>query len=223
MSQGASSGANDGRRSRPSWSAAEAPAQRTTVWVVDRVLAGRARPALAGGAARGAEAGFDGIFVPIGDGLDARYLTQLRNSSIVLPTDGRPPVVVTDRGASNAWVPEPRHTVRVWGKPMADALLRSGDGARPHRRRRAAGRPVEPRPAARRHDQLHGLRSGAARRCPTRRSRMRPTWSGQVRYVKSAEEIICLRHATQMAEAGVGDAGRSRRGRAPTQRWSTRP
>src|SRR5437763_12201480 len=45
-----------------------------------------------------AEAGFDCVFVPVGNGSDARYLTQLGAASVVLPTDGRPPIVVSDRG-----------------------------------------------------------------------------------------------------------------------------
>ena len=48
-----------------------------------------------------ARAGFDCIFVPLGNGIDGRYLTQLRAASVVMPTDGRPPIVVTDRGAIN--------------------------------------------------------------------------------------------------------------------------
>ncbi|MBM2810460.1 MAG: hypothetical protein HW416_1219, partial [Chloroflexi bacterium] len=38
-----------------------------------------------------AKAGVDCVFVPLGNGTDARYLTQLRASVIVMPTDGRPP------------------------------------------------------------------------------------------------------------------------------------
>src|SRR3954465_9248525 len=102
------------------------PAQHTTTWVWSGYsLAERDRrwQAVAG---PGAQAGFDGMFVPIGDGLDARYLTQLRNSAVVLPTDGRPPVVVADRGSANAWVREPRQTARVWGPPMVEALKEAG-------------------------------------------------------------------------------------------------
>src|SRR5947209_708918 len=75
---------------------------------------------------KAAEAGFDCIFVPIGDGINARYLTQFRASSVVLPADGREPIVVTDRGSTNAWLPEPRLTAREWSEPMAQALLDAG-------------------------------------------------------------------------------------------------
>src|SRR5712691_3216027 len=73
-----------------------------------------------------AKAGFDCTFVPLGNGTDARYLTQLRCSSIVLPTDGRPPIVIADRGSSNDWVPETQLTSREWAEPMAQALLDLG-------------------------------------------------------------------------------------------------
>src|SRR5207248_6080841 len=79
--------------------------------------------------ARAAEAGLDCIFVPVGNGIDACYLTELRgavqSSSIVLPTDGRPPIVITERG-SNEWVPEPRHIGRVWAEATVQALLDAG-------------------------------------------------------------------------------------------------
>src|SRR5579862_2887592 len=74
----------------------------------------------------GANAGFDCIFVPLGAGLDAAYLTKLRgsvqSSCIAFPTDGSPPTVVTDRGA-NDWVPEPRHCHRDFAEPVAQALV----------------------------------------------------------------------------------------------------
>lgn len=64
-----------------------------------------------------AQAGFDCIFVPLGNGVDARYLTQLKgavqSSCIVLPTDGSEPVVITEYG-NNDWVPDPtRSAVRT--------------------------------------------------------------------------------------------------------------
>src|SRR6266850_140070 len=72
---------------------------------------------------RGAKAGFDCIFVPLGPGVDARYLTQLRCSSVIMPTDGRRPVVIADRSSKNNWAPEPWQTSREWSEPMAEALL----------------------------------------------------------------------------------------------------
>ena len=70
-----------------------------------------------------AKAGLDCIFVPLGNGVEGRYLTQLRCSAMVLPTDGRAPIVIADRRSSNAWVPEPWQTGREWAEPMGEALL----------------------------------------------------------------------------------------------------
>src|SRR4051812_20586759 len=39
---------------------------------------------------------------------DIRYLTQMENAAIVIPTDARPPLVITQRGEGNSWVTEPR-------------------------------------------------------------------------------------------------------------------
>src|SRR3954467_7491619 len=76
-----------------------------------------------------AKAGFDCIFVPLGNGLDARYLTQLKgavqSSSIVLPTDGREPLVISEYGSNN-WVPAPRKVGRAWAEPMAQMLIDAG-------------------------------------------------------------------------------------------------
>ncbi len=68
-----------------------------------------------------ADAGFDCTFVPLGNGADARYLTQIVGAAVVLPTDGRPPIVLSDRGRGNTWVPEVRATQRAWAGPMAQA------------------------------------------------------------------------------------------------------
>ena len=72
--------------------------------------------------ANAAKAGFDCILVPLGDGIDARYMTQLRCSAMVLPTDGRAPIVVADRRSNNEWVPDPWQTGREWAEPMGEAL-----------------------------------------------------------------------------------------------------
>src|SRR5437870_10198731 len=75
---------------------------------------------------RAEQAGLDCLFVPLGDGTDARYFTQLAHAAVVLPTDGRPPMVVTDYPQRNEWVPEPRYTTGQWGPAMAEALLEAG-------------------------------------------------------------------------------------------------
>src|SRR2546426_2895783 len=91
--------------------------------------------------ANAAQGGFDCIFVPLcvdpmtlnlssdsrrGVRSDARYLTQMENAAVVLPTDGRPPIVINDRGTGNAWIPEARAANRglrgSWAPAMAQAL-----------------------------------------------------------------------------------------------------
>ncbi len=73
-----------------------------------------------------AKAGFDCVLIPLGNGIDGRYMTQLRCSAMVLPSDGRAPIVIADRRSSNAWVEEPWQTGREWAEPMGEALLDLG-------------------------------------------------------------------------------------------------
>ena len=91
------------------------------------------------------EAGLDCIFVPLcvdpmqlylssdskrGVRSDGRYLTQMENASIVLPTDGRVPIVINDRGRGNNWIADARAANRgmrgSWATAMGDALLELG-------------------------------------------------------------------------------------------------
>jgi Xaa-Pro aminopeptidase len=75
---------------------------------------------------RAAEACFDCVLIPLGNGIDGRYMTQLRCSAMVLPSDGRAPIVIADRRSSNAWVEAPWQTGREWAEPMGEALLDLG-------------------------------------------------------------------------------------------------
>src|SRR5206468_1519437 len=76
--------------------------------------------------ANAAQAGFDCTFIPLGNGLDARYLSQLRVASVVLPTDGRDPIVITDQGDTNPWLPQTVRANRAWTRPMVEALTELG-------------------------------------------------------------------------------------------------
>jgi Xaa-Pro aminopeptidase len=186
----------------PVMEARPTPGTQTTVWVWNGYSLAERDRRWDAVRARGQAAGFDCIFVPVGDGLDARYLTQLRNSVVVLPTDGRPPVVVADRGASNAWVPEPRHTVRVWGPPMADALKEAG-------MERARIGVVGLHGGRLSHVRLpdgavnHTAFAHVLEALPNATFEDATDVVGFVRAVKSAEEITCLRQAARIAEAGV--------------------
>ena len=147
-------------------------------------------------------AGFDCVFVPLGNGIDGRYLTQLRAASVVLPTDGGPPIVITDRGAINDWVPEPRHTRRAWAEMMAEALIDAGmERARIGVVGLRGGKVAHVRAI----DGVvnHSSYAEVVRQLPNATFEDATDVVGMVRYVKSDEEIACLRRSTQIAEAGV--------------------
>jgi Xaa-Pro aminopeptidase len=150
------------------------------------------------------EAGFDCILVPLGNGVDGRYMTQLRCSAMALPADGREPIVIADRRSNNAWVPEPWQTGREWAEPMAEALL----DLRMERARIG----------------VVGLKGGTVSHCSSidgvvNHTALNQVMSklpnatfedatdvvGLVRYVKSDEEIAFVRRSAAVASAGVDD------------------
>ncbi|HEV8726048.1 MAG TPA: M24 family metallopeptidase, partial [Candidatus Binatia bacterium] len=151
-----------------------------------------------------AKTGMDCIFVPLGNGVDGRYLTQLRCSAMVLPTDGRAPIVIADRRSSNAWVPEPWQTGREWAEPMGEALLDLG------MQRARIG--------------VAGLKGGSVTHCSSidgvvNHTALESVMSklpdaafddatdivGFLRYVKSDEEITSVRQSAEVAAAGVDE------------------
>src|ERR1700747_1056595 len=88
-----------------------------------------------------AKAGFDCIFVPLcvdgrnlhlsleqarGTRSDCRFLTQLENAVVIMPTDGRKPIIISDQETANDWVRERRSPDGSWGKTMAQALVDAG-------------------------------------------------------------------------------------------------
>src|SRR5262249_6453513 len=139
---------------------------------------------------------------PLGNGPDARYMTQLRCSAMALPADGRAPIIIADRSSSNEWVPAPWQTGREWAEPMAEALLDLG------MERARIG--------------VAGLQGGGVRHCaaidgvvnhtafefvqsklPNAQFADATDLVGLARYVKSAEEIAFVRESAQVAEAGL--------------------
>jgi Xaa-Pro aminopeptidase len=154
--------------------------------------------------ANAAKAGVDCILVPLGNGIDGRYMTQLRCSAMVLPTDERAPIVIADRKSSNQWVPDPWQTGREWAEPMGEALLDLGmDRAR-------VG--------------VVGLNSGSFTHCgsldgvvnhtafehvlskvPNASFEDATDVVGAVRYVKSDEEIAFVRRSADVAAAGLDE------------------
>jgi Xaa-Pro dipeptidase len=150
----------------------------------------------------GAKAGFDCIFVPLGPGIDARYLTQLRCSSVILPTDGRAPIVIADRSSSNTWAPEPWQTSREWSEPMAEALLETGmERARIGVVGLKGGKVSQV--SATDGVVNHGAFSAVLKRLPNAKFEDATDIVGFVRYVKSAEEIAAIKKAVEIAEAGI--------------------
>jgi len=151
-----------------------------------------------------AKAGFDCILVPLGNGVDGRYMTQLRCSALALPTDGRPPIIIADRRSSNAWVPEPWQTGREWAEPMREALRDLG------MERARIG--------------VVGLKGGLVTHCVSIDGVVNHTALAQVmnelpnatfdnatdvvglvRYVKSEEEIEFVRRSAAVAAAGLNE------------------
>lgn len=159
---------------------------------------------------RGEAAGFDCIFVPLGNGIDARYLTQLRCSSVIMPTDNRPPIIIADRSSRNEWVPEPWQTSREWSEPMAEALLEAG-------MERARIGVVGLKGGKVSHISSidgvvnHGAFAAVVQRLPNARFEDATDILGFVRYLKSAEEIDSMRKATAIAEEGIDELTRAAR------------
>jgi Xaa-Pro dipeptidase len=167
--------------------------------------------------ANAAAAGFDAVFVPLcvdgrnlnlsleqsmGVRSDGRYLTQFDCAAIVLPSDGRPPVAITEEGWTNGWFTETRAAQGEWGRTMAEALLECGlERARigvPGLRR---GRVTH----ARATDGVvsHTSYAEVLRRLPNARFEDATEVVGFARYVKSEEEIACIRKGASIAVAGI--------------------
>jgi len=149
-----------------------------------------------------ASVGFDSILVPLGNGVDGRYMTQLRCSALALPSDGGAPIVIADRSSHNEWVPEPWQTGREWAEPMGEALLDLG--------------------MARARIGVVGLKGGMVTHCssidgvvnhtalvevmsklPNARFEDATDIVGLARYVKSEEEIAFVRQSARVASSGL--------------------
>jgi Xaa-Pro dipeptidase len=150
------------------------------------------------------KAGFDCVLVPLGNGVDGRYMTQLRCSAMALPTDGRAPIIIADRSSRNEWAPEPWQTGREWAEPMGEALLDLG------MERARIG--------------VVGLKGGSVTHCSSidgvvNHTALEYVMSklpnatfdnatdaiGCVRYVKSEEEIAFVRRSAAVAAAALDE------------------
>src|SRR5205814_880986 len=142
--------------------------------------------------------------VPLGDGTDARYFTQLAHAAVILPTDGREPIVVTDSPQGNQWVPKPRHVVGSWGPAMAEALL---DAGLERGRIGVTGTRAGLITYSRSGDGSINYRAMAEvqRRLPNATFEDATDVVGLVRWIKSEEEWGYAKRAVAIAEAGLDE------------------
>ena len=142
---------------------------------------------------------------------DGRYLTLLDNAAVVLPTDGRAPAVISERGASNSWVPEPQpagpNPWNAWAPAMIAALHDLGmDRARIGVSGRAGGKVSHGRA-------LDGVVNHTAfaevvRALPNASFVEATDVVGFARYIKSEEEIAALRRGAEIASEGILEMAR---------------
>jgi len=164
-----------------------------------------------------AKAGFDCTFVPLcvdgrnlhlsleqarGTRSDCRFLTQLDNAAIILPTDGRAPIVVSDQDFGNDWLPEIRPMDNSWGESMARALIDAG------MQRARIGVSGIRRGFYTHGRAFHGVVNHSSyaevlRRLPNATFENATEVIGHARYIKSAEQIACLRRGAAIAAAGI--------------------
>jgi Xaa-Pro dipeptidase len=164
-----------------------------------------------------AKAEFDCIFVPLcvdgrnlhlsleqahGTRSDCRFLTQLENAAVIMPTDGRTPIVISDDESGNDWVPEFRSVETSWGKSMAEALIDAG------MERARIGVSGIRRGFYTHGRAYHGVVNHSSyaevlRLLPNAKFENATEVVGHARYVKSEEQIACLRRGAAIAAAGI--------------------
>lgn len=184
--------------------------------------------------ANAARAGLDCTFLPLccdgqnlhlsleqvrGTRSDSRYLTQMENASIVIPTDGRPPVVVNDRGSGNRWIPEARPVAQggmrgSWAEAMAQALLDLGmERARIGVVGLGRGKVTHGRAIS--GVVNHSAYAAVLRRLPNATFEDGTNLVGFARYVKSQEEVDALRRGAEIAVEGIAEMARVARPGVP--------
>src|SRR5258706_920815 len=164
-----------------------------------------------------AKAELDCVFVPLcvdgrnlhlsleqhrGTRSDCRFLTTLDNAAVILPTDGRKPIVISDDEDGNAWIDDVRPVERSWGAAMAQALLDAG------MERARIGVSGTRRGFYTHGRAFHGVVNHSSyaevlRRLPNAQFENATEVVGHARYVKSAEQIACLRRGAAIAAAGI--------------------
>jgi Xaa-Pro aminopeptidase len=144
---------------------------------------------------------------------------MMENASIVLPTDGREPIVVNDRGAGNNWISNARGTGSggdrgAWAEPMAQALLDLGmERARIGVTGLSRGKVTHGR--AQQGAVNHSSYVHVQRRLPDATFVDATNVVGFARYVKSDEEVEALRRGAEIAAAGIDEMVRVARPGVP--------
>jgi len=164
-----------------------------------------------------ATAGLDCVFVPLcvdgrnlhlsleqhrGTRSDCRFLTTLDNAAVILPTDGRSPIVISDDESGNDWIAEFRPVERSWGESMAQALIDAG------MERARIGVSGIRRGFYTHGRAFHGVVNHSSyaevlKRLPNATFENATEVIGYARYVKSQEQIACLRRGAAIASAGI--------------------
>jgi Xaa-Pro dipeptidase len=154
---------------------------------------------------RAADAGFDAVWVPMGNGPDGKYLTQFRTPVFLLPTTGGEPIVITDEAMSNEWIAESRAANRQWSRASIQAIA---DLGLERARIGVVGLRGGTVTHARSPDGVinHSSYAEVVARFPNATFDDATDLVGFVRYVKSEEEIACLKKAAAIAEAAIEEA-----------------
>lgn len=137
---------------------------------------------------------------------DCRYLTQMENAAVVFPTDGRAPVVINNRGIGNKWIAEARPVAAgirgPWAPALAEALLDLGmERARIGVTGLKGGRLGHVRASD--GTVTHRAYAEIQRRFPNAHFEDATDIVGWCRYVKSEEEIACMKRAAAITAAGI--------------------
>jgi Xaa-Pro aminopeptidase len=136
----------------------------------------------------------------------------MESAAVVMPTDGRPPIVINDRGQGNSWIPEARPVARggmrgSWADAMAQAL-RDASMERAHIGvvGLRGGKVTHGR--ARQGVVNHSSYAAVTRALPNARFDEATDVVGFARFVKSEEQITCLRRGAAIAAAGIDEMAR---------------
>ena len=157
-----------------------------------------------------AKAGLDCIIVPLGNGDDGRYLTQLRCSAMVLPTGWQSAGYHSRSVFKQCLGSRSVADQQGMDRPDGSSADRIGYGSWPYWSCGLRGGRVS---HVRSIDGVvnHTAYAEVVRRLSNAKFEDATDIVGFVRYVKSDEEIGCLRRSTEIAEAGIHEMAQAAR------------